>query len=69
MSNLPVYSASEIKEMCLNFELNAFNFEVLTDLIESELHLYSQEELIILCDASMIMFTRSMLQLSLKNMR
>lgn len=42
-------------------------FKILSDLIEEELHLYKEDELVILCECSMIMFTRSLLKISLKN--
>ena len=65
----PTYKAEEIRRMCLSFELEHSTFKVLVDLIEQELDLYDENELIILFEASIIMFTRSILQLSLKNMR
>jgi hypothetical protein len=36
-------------------------FKLMTELIEEELHLYSDEDLVILVEASMIMFARCML--------
>ena len=65
----PTYKATEILEMCTNLKLEYDTFKVLVDLIEDELYLYSDEDLIILMQASVIMFSRSMLKLSLNNMR
>jgi len=65
----PTYTAMEIRDMCINFKLEYDTFKVLVDLIEDELYLYSDEDLIILMQASVIMFSRSMLKLSLNNMR
>lgn len=66
--NQPTYSAIEIKAMCLSFDLDHDTFKVMVDLIEQEIDLYSEEDLIVLVQSSMILFTRAMLKLSLKNM-
>lgn len=42
-------------------------FKILSELIEEELHLYKEDELVILCECSMIVFTRSLLKISIKN--
>ena len=55
--------------MCTSFKLEYDTFKVLVDLIEDELPLYSDEDLIILMQASVVMFTRSLLKLGLNNMR
>ena len=65
----PTYTASEIKAMCSKMELDYEAFKVLADLIDEEIDLYSEDELVILCEASMMIFSRSMLKLSLKNIR
>jgi len=65
----PTYKATEILEMCTSLKLEYDTFKVLVDLIEDELYLYSDEDLIILMQASVVMFSRSMLKLSLNNMR
>lgn len=64
----PTYTAKQVKEMCMNLELDREAFKIMIDLIEEEMDLYSEEDLAVLVQASMIMFTRSMLKLSLKNM-
>ena len=65
----PTYSATEIKSMCINFSLEYSIFKTIVDIIEDEFELYNDEDLIILMQASVIMFSRSMLKLSLNNMR
>ncbi len=45
--------------MCINFDSGAF--KILVDLIDEELELYDEEDLSILCQASMILFTRALL--------
>lgn len=65
----PTYQASEIKRMCLSMDMEHETFKILSDLIEEELHLYKEDELVILCECSMIMFTRSLLKISLKNVK
>jgi len=65
----PTYKATEILSMCTSFKLEYDTFKVLVDLIEDELPLYSDEDLIILMQASVVMFTRSLLKLGLNNMR
>jgi len=65
----PTYSAEEIKSMCINFSLEYSIFKTIVDIIEDEFELYNDEDLIILMQASVIMFSRSMLKLSLNNMR
>lgn len=59
----------EIHEMCCKFVLDYDTFKTIVDLIEEEIDLYSSEDLIVLTQASMIMFTRSLLKLSLKNIK
>ena len=65
----PTYKAEEIKRMCLELPMDHLTFSLLVDVIEEDLELYNEDELIILFQASMIMFTRSILQLSLKNIK
>jgi hypothetical protein len=65
----PTYSALEIRQMCLEWPMEYSTFKILVDIIEEDLDLYSVDELSILFEASMIMFTRSILQMSLKGMR
>lgn len=62
----PTYSAMEIRSMCINFSLEYSIFKTIVDIIEDEFELYNDEDLIILMQASVIMFSRSMLKLSLK---
>lgn len=64
----PTYTAQQIKEMCLTFELDYATFKIISDIVEEEMERYSKEELIILCHASMILFSRSMLKISLKHL-
>lgn len=68
MTRQPTYTAQQIKEMCLTFELDYTTFKILTDIVEEEMQRFSEEDLIILCHASMILFSRSMLKISLKHL-
>ena len=67
--NQPTYKAEEIRIMCLELPMDHATFSILVGVIEEDLELYNEDELIVLFQASMIMFTRSILQMSLKNMR
>lgn len=69
MMRSPTYSAIEIKQMCSNFALEYEVFKTIVDIVEEEIDLYDEEDLIIITQASLIMFSRSMLKLSLKNIR
>jgi hypothetical protein len=68
MNRQPTYTATQIKEMCLTWTLDYTTFKILTELVEEEMERYSEEDLIILCQASMILFSRSMLRISLKHL-
>ena len=65
----PTYKAEEIRQMCLELPMDHATFSILVEVIEEDLELYNEDELIILFQASMIMFTRSLLKLSLKNIK
>lgn len=65
----PTYQANEIKRMCLETDMDYKEFKILSDLINEEIEFYTSEELVILCDCSMIMFTKSMLKLTIKNLK
>lgn len=69
MTKTPTYSAKQVKELCMTLEMDHDAFKVLVEVIEEEMDLYSEEDLVVLVSASMIMFTRSLLQLSLKSMK
>lgn len=62
----PTYTAQEIKTMCQSMDLDHEGFKILSELIEEELHLYPDEDIPVLMMASMIIFTRSLLKISLK---
>lgn len=69
MKTTPTYTANEILEMCLNFELDYSTFKILIDLIDQEMKFYNEGDLAVLMQASMIVFTRSMLKASLGFMK
>lgn len=69
MITKPTYTATEIRDMCLSFELDYGTFKILIDLIDNEIHLYDENDLLMLMQASMIVFSRSLLKLSLQNMK
>ncbi len=64
----PTYTAEQIKEMCSSMDLDYEGFKILSDLIDEEIDLYSKDDLPVLVQASMIVFTRSLLKVSLKRM-
>ena len=66
MTRTPTYRAVEVLRMCSDFEMEFDTFKIIVDLVEEDLHLYSDDDLIILMRASTIMFTRSLLKLSLQ---
>lgn len=49
-------------------DLDKTAFTVLQEMVEQEMGLYEDADLIILMQASIIMFCRTMLKLSIKNM-
>lgn len=65
----PTYTAMEIKKMVSTFAVEYEVFKTIVDIVEEEIDLYDEEDLIIITQASLIMFSRSMLKLSLKNIR
>ena len=61
----PTYTANEILSMCLNSEFDFYSFKIFVALLEEELHLYDHDDLVIITNASMIIFTRTLLKTSL----
>lgn len=66
MTQLPTYSATEIKKLCSTIEPDYIGFACIRDIIEDEIELYSVDELAVLCEASMIMFIRSIMSGSIR---
>jgi hypothetical protein len=66
MPRLPTYTAKQIKEMCQSLEISTETLNILVDLIEEEIDLYDDEDLIIITQASMILFNRALLNGALK---
>lgn len=64
----PTYSAQEIKRLCTTIEVGYEGFKAIQEIIEEEIELYCEDDLIILCEASMIMFTRTMIYVSLRKL-
>lgn len=62
----PTYTARQVKEMCQNLEVDYETIKVLVQLVEEEIDLYAEEDLIILTQASFILFNRSLLNGALK---
>lgn len=67
MNKPPTYTAQEVKEKCPSMELDHAAFKVLQELVDEEMDRYSPEDLVILAQASIILFSRTMLKLSVKN--
>lgn len=62
----PTYTAKEVKAMCQNLEVDYNTIKVLVELVEEEIDLYSEGDLIVITQASMILFNRSLLNGALK---
>ncbi len=69
MKMAPTYTAEEIRTMCITTSMHPEAFKILAELINEEIELYNQEDLIIIIEASMILFTRSLLMGSIKFMK
>lgn len=69
MTKTPTYTANEIRKMCCSFELEYETFKTIVDIVDEEIDLYSDEDLVFIMQASVIMFSRSMLKLPLKNLK
>lgn len=52
--------------MCQNLEIEYGALKILVELVEEEIDLYSEEDLIVITQASMILFNRSLLNGALK---
>jgi hypothetical protein len=68
VSKTPTYTANEIKAMCSKMDMDYNSFKILAELIDEEIDLYEPEDIPVLMMASMIIFTRSMMKISFKNM-
>jgi hypothetical protein len=55
--------------MCSKMDMDHDSFKVLAELIDEEIDLYEPEDIPVLMMASMIIFTRSLMKISLKNIR
>lgn len=62
----PTYTARQVRDMCMNLEIEYHSLKILVDLVQEEIDLYSEEDLIIITQASMILFNRSLLNGALK---
>lgn len=65
----PTYTAFQVRQMCQSMTMDYEGFKVLQELIDEEIDLYTEEDLIILMQASMIAFTRAMFKISAKNLK
>lgn len=61
MQSKPTYTAIELKEMCADFIFDYGTFKIIIDLIDEELDLYNEDDLIIIMQASMIIFCRTLI--------
>lgn len=62
MKTETTYTANEVKEMCSTFTFDKGELRILTDLLNEELELYSEQDLVILIQAAMILFIRSLIK-------
>lgn len=58
----PTYGAQEIRNMALKLDAEPELYKILTGVINEELELYSEEDIPIIMQASMILFTKSLLK-------
>jgi hypothetical protein len=65
---MPTYTANEIKAMCSKMDMDYNSFKILAELIDEEIDLYEPEDIPVLMMASMIIFTRSLMKISVKNL-
>lgn len=65
MSRSPTYTAQQIKEMCKTVT-DYEGMKILSELISEEIDLYSTVDMEVITQASMILFTRSLLMKFLK---
>ena len=66
MKKQPTYTAAEIRAMCLKLDIDSYR--ILVQVIDEELDLYDSEEIAELCHVSMMIFTRTLLMGSIKNL-
>lgn len=69
MTRQPTYTAEQIKDMCANMSLDYEGFKILSDLIDEEIDLYPPEDIPVLMQASMLVFSRTMFKFSLKRLQ
>lgn len=65
----PTYTAIEIKQMSAKMDMDINAYKVLVKLIDEEIDLYEGDDLVIIAEASMMLFTRSLLLGSLKYLK
>lgn len=66
---MPTYTAMEVRQMCAKMDMSIEAFRILAKLIDEEIELYEDEDLIIVAQASFMLFTRSLLMGSIKNLK
>lgn len=66
MSKQPTYEAKEILNLCTSCPVDHVSFAILVNLIEEEIELYDEYDIPILMQASMIIFSRSLLKSSMR---
>ena len=66
---IPTYTATEIKKLCKTVDVEYDTVKLITEIIEEDLDLYSEDDLVILMEASMIMFTRCLLYSSIMTIK
>jgi hypothetical protein len=54
--------------MCSKMDMDYNSFKILAELIDEEIDLYEPEDIPVLMMASMIIFTRSLMKISVKNL-
>jgi hypothetical protein len=62
----PTYSPAEIRQMCQSIDVESY--KTLIEILDEEIDLYNDEELKELMNVSMIIFTRTLLRGSIKNL-
>lgn len=64
----PTYTAMEILTMCAKTDMDLEAFKIIAGLIDEEIELYEKEDMVTIIEASMMLFTRSMLLKSIKGL-
>ena len=66
MKKAPTYSAKELRQMSLTLDVDYEGYKILTELINEEFDLYSEEDMPVIIQVSMTLFTKALLKGAIK---